>query len=108
MDFHAIFSEHACFTHPQIWKVQKKCKWLAKYTNSRCRKVINIGTECIVIEDVRRVPFTTNTAVAQKFYQCLMLSSLRTSHKYSDMFELTFDNGITDDRKKENFSLINI
>ena len=71
MDFHAIFSEHACFTHPQIWKVQKKCKWLAKYTNSRCRKVINIGTECIVIEDVRRVPFTTNTAVAQKFYQCL-------------------------------------
>ena len=22
-DFHAILSEHACFTQPQIWKVRK-------------------------------------------------------------------------------------
>ena len=71
MDFHAIFSEHACFTQPQIWKVQKKCKWSTKCTNSQSRKIINVGTECIVIEDVLRVPFTTNKAVTQKFYQCL-------------------------------------
>ena len=37
-DFHAIFAEHACFTQSQIWKVQKKCKRLAKCTNSRYRK----------------------------------------------------------------------
>ena len=29
-DFHAILPEHACFTQPQIWKVQKKCRRLAK------------------------------------------------------------------------------
>ena len=46
-DFHAILAEHACFTQPQIWKVQKKCKQLAKCTNSCCRKIINVGTECL-------------------------------------------------------------
>ena len=70
-DFHTILAEHACFTQPQIWKEQKKSKRLAKSTKSRCRKVINVGTEYIVIEGTLMVPFNTNKAVAQKFCYCL-------------------------------------
>ena len=110
-DFHAILVEHACFTQPQIWKVQKKCKWLAKCTNSRCRKVINVGTECIVIEGALMVPFNTNKAVAQKFYYCLHVLCVTNWLPWTNirpLLELTFDNDITDDRKKEIFSLLNI
>ena len=70
-DFRAILAEQVCFTQPQIWKLQKKCMPLAKCTNSRCRKLINIETKCIVIEGALTVPFNTNKAVAQKFYCCL-------------------------------------
>ena len=91
--------------------MQKKCKWLAKFGNSRCRNVINVGTEFIVIESVVTVPFSMNKVVAQKFYYCLdalcitnqpLLTNIRP------LLELTFDNNITDDRKKEVFSLLNI
>ena len=69
-EFHIILGEHACFTQPQIWKVHKIASgWqMYKCTNSRCRKVINVGIECIVIEGALIVPFNTNKAVARKFY----------------------------------------
>ena len=107
-DFHVIPAEHACFTQPQIWKVQKRCKWLAKCTNSRSRKVINVGTECIVIEVALKIPFNTNKAVTQKFYYCLDALCITNWPPWTNirpLLELTFDSDITNDRKKEIFSL---
>ena len=59
------------FLNHKFGKCPKKCKRLAKCTNSRCRKVINGGTECIVIDGALTVPFYANKAVAQKFYYYL-------------------------------------
>ena len=98
-------------TQSQIWKVQKKCKWLAKCTNSRCRKIINVGIECIVIAGALMIPFNTNKAVAQKFYYCLHALCVTNWLPWTNIWpllEFTFDNHITDDRKKEIFSLLNI
>ena len=95
----------------EIWKLQKKCKRLAKYTNSHCRKVINVGTECIVIEGALTVPFNTNKAVAQKFYYCLDALCITNRPPWTNirpLLEMNLDNDITDDRKKEIFSLLNI
>ena len=78
-DFHAILAEHACFTQPQIGKVQKKCKWLAKCTNSCYRKVINVRTKCIAIEGALTVPF--NKAVAQNYITAQILPALRTGQR---------------------------
>ena len=110
-DFHAIFAENACFTQSQIWKVQKKCKWLAKCTNGLCRKIINVGIECIVIAGAVMIPFNTNKAVAQKFYYCLHALCVTNWLPWTNIWsllEFTFDKHITDDRKKEIFSLLNI
>ena len=106
-----IFLLKTLFTQPQIWKVQIKCKWLAKCTNSRCRKVINVGTECIVMGGALMVPFNTNKAAAQNFYYCLHALCVTNWLPWTNirpLLELTFDNDITDDRKKEIFSLLNI
>ena len=87
-------AEHACFTQPQIWKVQKMCKQFAKCTNSRCRKVINVGTECIFIEGALIVPFITNKAGAQKFYNCLHGLCITNRPLWTNIWlslELTFE-----------------
>ena len=108
-DFHVILAEHATFTQPQIWKEQKK--QLAKYTNSRCRKVTNVGTEFSVIEGTLTVPFNTNKPIAQKLYYCLDALCITNRPPWTNirpLLEFTFDNDITDDRKKEIFSLFNI
>ena len=92
-------------------KTAKKCKRLAKCTNSRYRKGINVGTECIVIEGALRVPVNTNKAVAQKLYYCLDALCIMNQSPWANirlLFELTFNNDITDDRKKEILSLLNI
>ena len=110
-DFRVILAEHSCFTQPQIWRVQKKYKRLAKCTSSCCRKVINVGTECIVIEGALTVPFNTNKTVAQKFHYCLDPLCVTNRPPWANirsLLELTFDNDIIDDRKKEIFSLLNI
>ena len=111
-DLHAIVAEHACFTQSQIWKAQKNCKRLAKCTKSRCRNVLNVGTECNVIKGALMVTFNTNKAVAQKLCYCLLDAFCITNRppwtKIRPFFELTFDNDINDDRKKEIFSLLNI
>ena len=110
-EFPAILAEHACFTQPQIWKVQKKCKRLAKCTNSRCRKVINVGAESIVIEGALTVPFNMNKAVAQKLYYCLDSLCITSRLRWTSirpLLELKFDNDITDDGKMEILSLLNI
>ena len=82
----------------------KKVQVVGKMYSSRCRKTINVGTQCIAIEGVLTVPFTTNKAAAQKFYYCLdgryitnrpMLANIRP------LLELTL-------RKKEIFNLLKI
>ena len=64
-----------------------------------------------VIEGALTVPFNTNKAVAQKFYYCLDALGITNWPPWTNLLpllELTFDNDITDDRKKEIFSLLNI
>ena len=73
--------------------------------------VINIGTKCIVIEGALTVPFNTNKAVTQIFYYCLDALCITNRSPWTNirpLLELTFDNDITDDIKKEIFSLLEI
>ena len=99
------------FLNHKFGKCPKKCRRLAKCTNSCWRKVVNVGTECIVIESALTVPFYGNKAVAQKFYYCLDALCIKNQPPWTNirsLLELTFDNNITDDRKKYIFSLLNI
>ena len=84
---------------------------MAKCINSRCRKVINVETECIVIEGALTVSFNTKKPVAQKFYyrlDALCIPNRPPLTNIQPLLELTFDNDVTDDGKKEIFSLLNI
>ena len=74
--------------------MQKKCKRLVTCTNTCCKKVVNVGTECIVTEGALTVPFNTNKAVAQKFYYCLYALCITNRPPWTNIWlllELTFN-----------------
>ena len=73
--------------------------------------VTNVENDCIVNEGALTVPFNMNKAVAQKFYYCLDALCITNWPLWTNvpsLLELTFDSNITDDSKKEIFSLLNI
>ena len=87
------------------WKKSIKC------TKNLCRKVINVGTECIVIEGAPMVSFNMNKIVAQKFYYCLDALCITNRPPWTNVWpllDLTFDYDITDNRKKEIFNIWDI
>ena len=84
--------------------MHRKIKRSAKCTNSRCRKIIGVGIECVSVEGALTVPYNSFKAVNQKFYFCLNLSCISNRPPWTnirDIVELTFDKDISDTRKEE-------
>ena len=61
---------------------------MVRCTNTCCKKVINVGTECIVIEGALTVPFNTNKAVTQKFYYCLYALCITNRPPWTNIWPL--------------------
>ena len=90
-----------------------KCKKIASDWQNVQRVVAEmfLMLEPSVIKGALTVTFNTNKAVDQKLCYCLLDALCITNRppwtKIRPFFELTFDNDINDDRKKEIFSLLN-
>ena len=70
-DFKAILQDHPNFADPQEWIAHSKEKRCAKCTNTNCRKVIPIKTNCLVVNGALSVVYNSHEARIQKFYYCL-------------------------------------
>ena len=113
-DFHAMpfmtRRTHLFYSKTNLEKA-KQAQAVGKMYKRCCRTVTNVENDCIVNEGALTVPFNMNKAVAQKFYYCLDALCIRNWPLWTNvpsLLELTFDSNITDDSKKEIFSLLNI
>ena len=110
-NFKEILANHEQFSQKQVWLAHKKIKRSAKCSNPSCRKIITIGTECLVVDGALTVPYNQSKAVNQKFYFCL--SRLCSGNRppwinVRDITELTFDKDFNDSKKNEIVVLLNL
>jgi len=91
-DFRSILANHEKFTQKQTWKAHTKAKRSAKCSGPRCRKVISIGNECLVVEGALTVPYNCKKAVEQKFYFCLNKSCTENPPTWTNISQILQEN----------------
>ena len=69
-NYTAILQQSALYWNPQKWLLHDKTKKYATCTAQTCRRKIEVGTKCLVVDGALRVPYGEDSAKPQKFYFC--------------------------------------